>query len=52
MKFEVTLDKLYEMAMCISDCDMGRDEACEYVKSCVTEDFTDICDTNSKHKEE
>ena len=36
MKFEVTLEELEEYACCIVDSDLDRDEACEYIKACVT----------------
>jgi len=36
MKFEVTLEQLEEYACCIVDCNLDRDEACDYIKSCVT----------------
>ena len=36
MKFEVTLEELEEYACCIVDCNLNRDEACDYIKSCVT----------------
>ena len=36
MKFEVTLEQLEEYACCIVDNDLNRDEACDYIKSCVT----------------
>jgi len=36
MKFEVTLEQLEEYACCIVDCGLDRDEACDYIKSCVT----------------
>lgn len=36
MKFEVTLEQLEEYACCIVDNDLTRDEACDYIKSCVT----------------
>jgi len=36
MKFEVTLEELEEYACCIVDNDLTRDEACDYIKSCVT----------------
>jgi hypothetical protein len=39
MKFEVTLALLEEMACCIADNEMNRDEACDYVKACVLEDI-------------
>ena len=51
MKFEVTLDLLYEMAMCISDNGLDRDEACKYVKSCVMEGVTEV-PVDNKLKEE
>ena len=37
MKFEVTLELIEEMAHCIVDCNLSGEEACEYMKSCVTE---------------
>ena len=36
MKFEVTLEELEEYACCIVDNKLTRDEACNYIKSCVT----------------
>ena len=36
MKFEVTLEQLEEYACCIVDSNLDRDEACDYIKSCVT----------------
>jgi len=36
MKFEITLEQLEEYACCIVDCNLDRDEACDYIKSCVT----------------
>ena len=36
MKFEVTLEELEEYACCIVDSGLDRDEACDYIKSCVT----------------
>ena len=36
MKFEVTLEELEEYACCIVDSNLDRDEACDYIKSCVT----------------
>ncbi len=43
MKFDVSLDLLYEMAMCIVDCGLDRDEACDYVKACVTKGVIEVC---------
>ena len=36
MKFEVTLDQLEEYACCIVDNNLTRNEACKYMRSCVT----------------
>ena len=37
IKFEVTLDLLFEMAECIHTCSwVSEDEVYEYMKSCVT----------------
>ena len=44
MKFEVTIELLEEMACCIVDNDLNRDEACDYVRSCVMEDIEDVDD--------
>ena len=35
MKFELTIETLEEIACCIVDCDLTRDEACDYAKSVV-----------------
>jgi len=37
MKFEVTIDTIQEIAMCIVDCGMNRDEAAEYAKNALLE---------------
>ena len=44
MRFEVTIELLEEMACCIVDNDLNRDEACDYVRSCVMEDVEDVDD--------
>lgn len=33
MKFEITIEIMEEIACCIVDCELDRDEACEYAKS-------------------
>lgn len=37
MKFEVTIDTIQEIAMCIVDCGMNRDDAAEYAKNTLLE---------------
>ncbi|MBY8106400.1 hypothetical protein KW456_04635 [Vibrio fluvialis] len=37
MKFEVTIDTIQEIAMCIVDCGMSRDDAAEYAKNTILE---------------
>ncbi|MBY7923738.1 hypothetical protein KW453_15870 [Vibrio fluvialis] len=37
MKFEVTIDTIQEIAMCIVDCGMNRDDAAEYAKNTILE---------------
>ena len=37
MKFEITLEEAEEFACCIVDCNLNRDEACEYIKACLME---------------
>ena len=41
MKYELTLDQLYEIAQCISHNDLDADEACDYIRDAV-EDMNDI----------
>ena len=36
MKFEVTLEELEEYAFCIVANNLSINEACDYIKSCVT----------------
>ena len=42
MKFELTRERLEEIACCIVDCGLDRDAACEYAietaKQCMTDD--------------
>lgn len=37
MKFEINIERLEEMVCCIVDCDLDRDEACEYAKNFLLE---------------
>lgn len=37
MKFEVTIDTIQEIAMCIVDCRMNRYDAAEYAKNTLFE---------------
>lgn len=37
MKYELTREQLEEIACCIVDCDLDRDEACEYALSVAME---------------
>lgn len=41
MKYEITKDQLFEIAMCIAHCDLSEDEACDYALS-VVEEMNDI----------
>ena len=41
MKYELTLEQLYEIAGCISDCNLDAEEACDYIRD-VAEQMNDI----------
>ena len=41
MKYEVTLEQLYEIAQCISHNNLNAAEACDYVRD-VIEEMNDI----------
>ena len=41
MKFEIDMEQLEEMVLCIVDNDLNRDDACEYAKNVLLE-FNDI----------
>ena len=41
MKFEIDIEQLEEMVLCIVDNGLNQDEACEYAKSVLFE-FNDI----------
>lgn len=41
MKFELTIEKLEEIACCIVDNNLTRDEACDYAKSVLLECLQD-----------
>ena len=41
MRYELTLDQLYEIAQCISINALSADEACDYVRD-VVEEMNDI----------
>jgi len=41
MKYELTIDQLYEIAQCIVHNELDADEACDYILS-VTEEMNDI----------
>ena len=41
MKYEITLEQLYEIALCIVHNELNEDEACDYAFS-VIEEMNDI----------
>ena len=41
MKYELTLEQLYEIAQCIADNELSAEEACDYVRD-VVEEMNDI----------
>jgi len=41
MRYELTLDQLYEIAQCISHNELSADEACDYIRD-VAEEMNNI----------
>ena len=45
MKYELTLDQLYEIAQCISHNELSAEEACDYIRD-VAEEINGIAHTD------
>ncbi len=41
MKYEITHDQLFEIVLCIVQCDLSEEEACDYALA-VIEEMNDI----------